>query len=105
MRQSGLLKGLVGVLVAIVIVILPLMQEAGGGLLPEQVLRRHAPLFWIGFTVVSALALVVYFLGQPFREPGGGTYAPPPGRVSRRADPALRDLADEVHRLWVRQVL
>jgi protein-S-isoprenylcysteine O-methyltransferase Ste14 len=107
MRRSSLLKGLVGVLVAIVIVVLPLMQEAGGGLLPEQVIRRHAPLFWIGFVAVSALALIVYFLGPPFREPGqpAGTSAPPPARVPRRADPVLRDLADEVHRLWVRQVL
>ncbi|GAA4227608.1 hypothetical protein GCM10022254_15710 [Actinomadura meridiana] len=79
------------VLVILVIIVLPLFHEAGGGLLPEDSIRRHRVWFWALFGLVSGLAMLLYWLerhcaGPENPPPGEGPLDRALGRLSRTVD-------------------
>jgi hypothetical protein len=85
------------VLVILAIVVLPLFHEAGGGLLPEEVIRRHRVWFWLLFGLVSALAMLLYWLERRRAD----EHPPPPGE--RPLERALGRLSRTVDDYWRRE--
>ncbi|RFS84107.1 hypothetical protein D0T12_18260 [Actinomadura spongiicola] len=88
------------VLVILAIVVLPLFHEAGGGLLPEEFIRRHQLGFWTVFGLISLLAIVLYWLERLERR-RARTEHPPPG--DDPLDRAVGQLSRTVDEYWRRE--